>query len=106
VNFKAGVNNVNAMTWQKTLEDYLVSTLPYCLDDDRRIVRSELFGENDSMGLIDHLIDLITLELKHAYMAGFLTGVKEVVKEDPSVVVDEIANQVTAERKYMEWRSR
>lgn len=89
--------------WKKTVEDYLVATLRYSVTPEGKIIKEEFYGEKDEMGLLDHILDVVQSERKRCYKRGFLDGVKEVVKEDPDLEVEEILNQKTAESKFNEW---
>jgi predicted phage-related endonuclease len=85
--------------------DELVQTLlaaKFCWDKEGSFLPDEFYGVSDQMGLVDHVRNILSNERKKAYMAGFLKGVQEVATE--TEVVDETINQITAERRYLEWR--
>jgi hypothetical protein len=81
----------------------------YCWDKDGKFLADEFYGLNYEMGFLDHMEAMIDETEKKAFKAGFLSGVKVLVEEDDSykdarLAVDEGINQITAERKYLEWR--
>lgn len=89
-------------TWRDMLEKVLMGSkyiwdpLPQALNP------AEMFGADDQMGYLDHLAEFISEVEKRAYLAGFAEGVSEMLKEDETL--DKPTNQITAERRYLEWR--
>lgn len=89
--------------WREMLEKVLMGSkyiwepLPEALNP------AEMFGADDQMGYFDHISDFIAEVEKRAYLAGFAAGAREVLDEE-KLELDLATNQITAERKYLEWR--
>lgn len=91
--------------WRELLQTLLISSKYIWQPMPKTLDESEFYGANDQMGFLDHVIDFISDVEKQAYKAGFAEGAAEVVKErEPEMVIDVTTNQITAERKYLEWR--
>jgi len=90
--------------WAEVLHKILAGS-KYIWHGASEINSEEYYGLDDQMGYFDHVIDFVSEVEKRAYMAGFLDGATEVVKEtEPESEVDKGVNQITAERRYLQWR--
>lgn len=89
--------------WNKDLEAVLKAG-KYVWTENR-FNEEEFYGYNDQMGWFDHVRNLIEEVEKQAYKAGYLQGTIDLAKElEAGNVIESVVNQITAERKYLEWR--
>ena len=90
------------MKWQAMLEKVLLGSKYIWEPLPEKINQEELYGLDDQMGYLDHVTEFVSEVEKKAFMAGFAEGVATMLKEDETL--DKPTNQITAERKYLEWR--
>jgi hypothetical protein len=109
--------------WKCELEGLLRDEMRYCFpggghegDFVVELDEVEFSGEPDGSmgGFLDHVIDLVQLLRKEAFMSGYASGVidaiadvsREVGSEHGAktvgLVFDEVTNKITAERRFME----
>lgn len=90
-------------TWEKDLKNVLMGG-KYCWTGNK-FNEEEFYGYNDQMGWYDHVRCLVEEVEKQTYLAAYLQGTIDLAKElEKENVIDVVVNQVTAERKYLDWR--